>query len=60
MGATPVPSRVFTFMVGTEAPYKGSVVVGGSVPSGSQIFDDEKEVLASITTFNLDLLMMSI
>ena len=42
----PIPTRVITVKKFKE------LKISASAPSGSQIFDDEKEVLASITTFN--------
>ena len=41
LAAPPLPSKVFT--LGKE-----SIVVGIEAPSDSQLFSDEKEVLASI------------
>jgi len=45
LALAPIPSQVFTVTLsGNESP--GSIVVSASAPSGSQIFEDEKEVLA--------------
>jgi hypothetical protein len=50
--ARPIPSKVITIIVNPEDRVKGSVVVSESVPSDSQLFEDEEDVLVSITTGN--------
>jgi len=52
LAAPPVPSKVLTVKVDPNWPYKASIVIGGAAPSGSQLFSDEQEVLASISTAN--------
>jgi len=52
LAATPIPSKVITVTVSTEKNLKGSIVVSQSVPSGSTIFPDEQNILASIRTGN--------
>jgi len=57
LALTPTPSQVFTVTLSTDDDGKvdgrlGSIVVSASALPGSQIFEDEKEVLASITTEN--------
>jgi hypothetical protein len=46
LSAAPIPTKVLTVKAWTY-----SIVESASTPSGSQIFEDEKEVLASITSF---------
>jgi hypothetical protein len=43
----PIPTRVLTVIAAPNTKY---IEVSAKVPSGSQIFEDEKEVLASITS----------
>ena len=50
LAATPIPTKILTIKVTNGS--KGSIVIGTSVPSGRKLFEDEKEVLASITTKN--------
>ena len=52
LAAPPLPSKVLTVKVSTDPDDTGSIVVGGAVPSDSQLFSDEQEVLASINTAN--------
>jgi len=57
LAAPPLPSKVFTVKVSTydystNTAAKGSIVVGVVAPSGSRLFSDEQEVLASINTVN--------
>ena len=52
LAAPPIPSKVLTVKVNTDWYNVGSIVVGGAAPSGSQLFSDEQEVLASINTVN--------
>ena len=54
LAAPPIPSKVLTVTVATSSPWTGSIVVGGAVPSDSQLFSNEHEVLASINTANED------
>ena len=53
LAAAPIPTQVFT-ATRSRAPNWDpvSIVVSASAPSGSQLFEDEKEVLASITSTN--------
>ena len=51
LAAPPIPSKVLTVQVTTDYS-TGSIVVGAAVPSDSQLFSDEQEVLASINTAN--------
>jgi len=52
--ATPIPTQVFTATVDEQKQPCTTlpIVVSASAPSSSQLFDDEKEVLASIITFH--------
>jgi len=52
LAAKPIPSQVFTVKVVDEWSDIGSMVVSAEVPSDSILFEDEKEVLASITSFS--------
>ena len=56
LAATPTPTKVFTVKV----DWSISIEVSASAPSGSHVFDDEKEVLASITTSNYYYSLVSI
>ena len=49
IASTPILTQVFTITLNEQ---QGSIVVSTSAPSGSQIFEEENEVLASITSFN--------
>ena len=53
---TPVPTQVFSVIADTtrtSEPYSTfPISVSTSVPTGSQLFSDEEEVLASIYTGN--------
>ena len=51
LAAPPIPSKVITVKVSGNWE-TGSIVVGATVPSDSQLFSDEQEVLASINTAN--------
>ena len=46
----PLPSKVLTVKTSDSSFTKGSIVVGTVVPTDSQLFSDEQEVLASINT----------
>ena len=48
--ARPTPSEAFTIKTSGHWTRAGSIVRSTTIPSGSQIFEDEAEVLASITT----------
>ena len=48
--ARPIPSEAFTIKRSGHWADAGSMVRSTTIPSGSQIFEDEAEVLASITT----------
>jgi len=52
LAAPPLPSKVITVKVSTQRVTIGSIVVGAAAPSGSQLFSDEQEGLASINTAN--------
>jgi len=52
LAAPPVPSKVLTVKVSTAIKITGSIVVGAAAPSDSQLFLDEKEVLATIKAAN--------
>jgi hypothetical protein len=54
LAAPPILSKVITVTVSTSEKIVGSIVVGTAVPSDSQLFSDEQEVLASINTANDD------
>jgi len=46
---SPIPTQAITIVATSE---KGSIVRSESIPTNSQLFGDEEEVLASISTFN--------
>ena len=48
--ARPTPSEAFTVKRSYNNGRSGSIVRSTTIPFGSQIFEDEEEVLASITT----------
>ena len=49
LAAKPIPTQVFTATLTGNAS-TGSMVNSASAPADCQLFEDEKEVLASITT----------
>ena len=49
LAAKPVPTQVFTATIKGNGR-QGSIVNSASAPADCQLFEDEKELLASITT----------
>jgi hypothetical protein len=62
LAVAPIPTQVFTVTksIDEEQKQKGTIVGSASVPSGSQLFEDVKEVLASITSFYNETHLLSI
>jgi len=60
LAVAPIPTQVFTVTKSIDYEQKGTIVVSASVPSGSQLFEDVKEVLASITSFYNETQLLSI
>ena len=57
----PIPTQVLTVTIDTTYPFTTApIVVSALAPSGSQLFEDEKEILASIITFNYGRFVQSI
>ena len=57
LAAAPIPTQVFTVTIasgGRPNVVPASIVVSTSISYRSQLFEDEKEILASIITFNND------
>jgi hypothetical protein len=51
----PIPTQVFTVTISDNSSTSGSIVVSTPPPPNDiHLFEDEKEVLASLTTFSND------
>ena len=61
LAAMPIPTQVFTVKVDPHWPWKNTpIVVSALAPSDTTLFEDEKEVLASIISFIHDYFLLSI
>jgi hypothetical protein len=52
LAASPIPSKVITAKVTTGWDKTGKIVISDSAKSESKLFEDTKDVLASITSAN--------
>ena len=50
LAASPIHSKVITITPSDVEDVQGSITVSDSIPSGSHLFKDKEEILASITT----------
>ena len=60
LGAAPIATRVLTATVTYEYDKRGSLVISETAPPDSQLFQDEEEILTSITTESFGSLICSI
>jgi len=52
LAAGPRPSEIITFKVSNKRKKIGSIERSTSIPPGSQLFDSEEDILASISSAN--------